>query len=275
MNTLNQKGMTLVEILVAVGIAGGVALLTAQLMKDQYNNDRITQTRAEVGKMLSLAQQLLADKESCNKNFENYTFANAFDAPVSFTELVNKSGKKVIEVGKSYDHFYFSSIRVSKSLTSPGALDVAFAMKQAKGSKLLSKDLPGRTFTVYAAQDPGSNGVVEVGDPWKCGELIMSAKETSYKELCDNLSNPENGNPQFAEWDVASETCKIKEFKCDRGFIPTRISSLGRLICRPVKDALDLNNMIDKDPVSCPSTHTKISISFDSASKRYKINCAP
>ncbi len=62
---LNQKGFTLPEIMVSLGLLGGISIVTVRLIENQANNEAHLKAKAEIAKTTSLLKTILNDPESC------------------------------------------------------------------------------------------------------------------------------------------------------------------------------------------------------------------
>ena len=80
--SLNQKGMTLVEVMMAVALLGGVSLLTAKLMTDQANNQNFIKAKAEMLSTLSRVESIVSDPVKCRQMLATSTI-NPTGTPAS------------------------------------------------------------------------------------------------------------------------------------------------------------------------------------------------
>src|SRR5690606_9636116 len=62
---MNQKGFSLVEILMAAGIVGGIALTVAKLSQDSARVTKTTEANNEINNFMSDVSYILSDKASC------------------------------------------------------------------------------------------------------------------------------------------------------------------------------------------------------------------
>lgn len=66
---LNQRGMSLVEIMIAIGMLGAVSLAFNQLMLNQNKTMKTSEIKAELLEISSLIRQTLDNKETCEATF--------------------------------------------------------------------------------------------------------------------------------------------------------------------------------------------------------------
>jgi prepilin-type N-terminal cleavage/methylation domain-containing protein len=69
----NQKGFTLVEVLIAAGILGGVALVMLQLTKDQSTQSAKNKFNVDLAQFKTEVQTILQSPAHCQANFYNKT----------------------------------------------------------------------------------------------------------------------------------------------------------------------------------------------------------
>ena len=62
----NQKGSSLVEVILAAGLAGGLALVVAKIAQDSIRIGKTAETNMEINGIVSNISQILSDGESCS-----------------------------------------------------------------------------------------------------------------------------------------------------------------------------------------------------------------
>jgi type II secretory pathway pseudopilin PulG len=267
-----EKGLSLVELMLAVSIGGGVALLGSKLISDQVTNQNYIQSKGEINKMISLAQQNLAVKEACNKTFSIFQYDTDFSGEVALPAILNAQGNPVLK-SDNYQSFDLdlsvtdfktnAGVSLSKNLKK---VNLKFTFKTS--SILPKKNTTNSEITLFMSIDGNKNGQgYQPTDKWKCGEIFNDSKTLAWERLCADLGS------DFATWDNINKVCKINEFKCPAGQIPTGLSKLGVFICKPAVEAIDLNQMIDTSTVDC-EVGVKDYIKIIVESGKYKIICS-
>jgi prepilin-type N-terminal cleavage/methylation domain-containing protein len=71
--SLNNKGFTLPEVLIAAAIMGGIALVSTQLMQDQANQVIKSKLTSDLAQFRTEVQTLLQNPSHCQANFYNRT----------------------------------------------------------------------------------------------------------------------------------------------------------------------------------------------------------
>ena len=65
----NSKGFSLVQVMVSVGIMGGMAVMMMQLSENQNKQQKGIELKAEQGDVANIIRQTLRDKEACESTF--------------------------------------------------------------------------------------------------------------------------------------------------------------------------------------------------------------
>lgn len=101
---LGQKGFSLPEVMLAVGLMGGMSLLVTQVVKQTDQVKKSSQTNANTYDAVYEIQSLLRDPEACLRTLENMT------VPGPVTVIRDRNGTVKYEVGREYSN---RSIRLS------------------------------------------------------------------------------------------------------------------------------------------------------------------
>ena len=94
----NKKGFSIVGVLVAGGMMGGLAMVLADLTKKQHVAQKVAETGVEITALQGRVVSLLADGEACKKTLEG-TAVNPPPAPApGITGFKNRKGTPVLAV---------------------------------------------------------------------------------------------------------------------------------------------------------------------------------
>lgn len=171
----NEKGFTLVEVLIAVAIMGAISVVSMKMMENQNKSANTTEAKFESFAVLNDIQLLLSERESCRKTFGitpgapkntgSHVLANI--NPGDITDLYYKNDKYGVEEVR-----YTANSDVD-SAPQVGSSDI----------KLLSLDVEGTVPNESAGQ---VNLVVELhrGSPVFGPEVI--AKKIPFNVLTDS-----------------------------------------------------------------------------------------
>lgn len=265
MKIFNKKGFSLVELMLAVAIGGGVALLGSKLVSDQVTNQKYVSLMAEINKITAIAQQNLSVKDSCNKTFNIFQYSTNFSNGQQLPAILNSQGSPVISEGDYKNFILKMNVTDTNLATNLKQVNLIFIYKP--NSILPKKDIVTSEIRLFLNVSGNSNGQGYLPtDKWKCGEIFIDSKTLAWEKLCADLGTA------FATWDSVNKVCKINQFKCPFGQFPTSLAKLGLFTCKPAVQALDLSQMINTTPVNCP-VGQKNYVMLTVVSGKYTISC--
>lgn len=127
----NEAGVTLVELLVAVAIMGGMGLLVAGLAVSLNQGSLQTQYDAEITEYMSKLSLELSKRDTCNSNFQNESMTQA-----STGALVDSNGKVLIQTGTTGPAgFTVSEVSMAQGATTRADITVKFTRNDAKSQR--------------------------------------------------------------------------------------------------------------------------------------------
>lgn len=88
-----QKGLSLVELMIVIGALGGVALIVAQISKQQITNQVRSETKFENLELKRLISTTLYDRQACQKSFAGVNIGSTLN------EIRNAAGSSLYKVG--------------------------------------------------------------------------------------------------------------------------------------------------------------------------------
>lgn len=263
---LSQKGMTLPEVLIAAALMGGVALITAKLMGDQTNNQAYLKDKAEISSTITKIENFLNNPEQCTLMLKD-KFVSAggtsigaggldFTTPAPASEKIN-----VIREAK-YQAFDIlaGGIKLQTSVYGPSVTDVVinFTMKgklftygSSGTKKVITKRIP-----IVTQLDAGLKVVA-------CGPVLGDSQAVGQKKMCDELGNA-------AQWVDPPGRCILNNVKCDWGFVATKMTSLGGIICTDLRTQINLGEIFDLNGVSCVG---KPNVKIITVGTKLKVSC--
>ena len=102
-----DQGFSLVEILVAVGLAGGLAVVMMNMMQQQSKNQVTAEVKFENLEFRRQIANVLAVKKSCERTFQSLKIGD------SVVAIQNAAGVPVVEIDKVYGTWKYHSNEVS------------------------------------------------------------------------------------------------------------------------------------------------------------------
>lgn len=263
----NQKGFTLTEIVIALGLMGGISLVTMKLMEDQVNNQKLLVTSAEVSKTMNLIGSALNDSKSCMNILGGKSVGNIAALQSTQNHAGTVISKYYLEASKNYADFRIPAdgIKLNK-LTTAGQNNAELVFTFFINSK------KGATGNTASTKERSIIKKFPLNVKWNtagtqiesCAPLISDVSNLAKEKFCDSLGTA-------ATWDSATNTCKLNatNMKCQPGYYPKVMQNLGTVTCQ-----LILATDIFVDSTNNPCTvGTGVQIVFDSTVNKYKLQC--
>jgi hypothetical protein len=151
---LDQSGFSVAQVLVAAGIAGGLALVFSELGQQQMKTQQTNSTTLEIDQLVSRVATIMSKSESCTENFtvgsppslKSSTQLVYRRADGSTVTLLDISGNQAENIRKG---FTITSIGLSTTTTSSNmrAIEIVFnrnptGKKQIFGAAEVTKEVP-------------------------------------------------------------------------------------------------------------------------------------
>lgn len=136
----NSKGFSMVQVMVAAGMLGGLSLMVAEITRNASKTKNHLESSMEINMTISQIQAMLQSSISCNLNFK--------DQPVtqSYTELrrctnqnhetlnCNDAGQVLLEVNKPYGNGSYQVNSINTKDGSAGTVDIEISFQRLKGN---------------------------------------------------------------------------------------------------------------------------------------------
>ncbi len=261
--------MTLVEVMVAAALMGGVALVTAKLMGDQASSQAFLKTKSAIATAVLELETHLNKSERC-KQMLGGKISSASGTPIGVSgtldnpllSITTPTGiARTVLQEKNYGLFRIDDNSVIlKNSAAYGSSAVELVINFAPTSKtsfftngreIITKSIP------IVVQKSGST-IVE------CGPVLSDANDDAKKMMCLSLGTAAN-------WDGTN--CHINQVKCPYGFVAVKMTSLGFLDCKPLATQINLNDIFDTTTVaSCGPTSPNLSIV--KVGTKFQIQCS-
>jgi|GEM_PF-5051602 len=262
----SQLGFSIMELMVGVGIAGGVALVGSQLMSDHVSHKKHLEDKSEINRITQTVKYALADRESCSRNLNAFLESETFSTPQSISSLVNSKGSVVVSAPSPQGSYSLESINIIRNANNQKVLD--FVLTFDWGKRKFNNDNRAnpadaskivKRVSVFAGFDRDLESPA-----WRCGEIMADDRDALKQELCEALG-------EIAEWDDDLDRCRIKEIECGPNQVPVMMTSLGSYDCRPTMSTINPNDLINTNVVPCGEGATaQISV----VGNRYTITCS-
>lgn len=272
-----ETGFSLPEITIALGLVGGISLVTMKLVQDQSQNQTYLKARGDISKTVSVIQNAINDSEACKDLLAGKTPATGATGG-SFAKLSRvRSGKEQIFLAtpkatfNDYTSFYLNNgdIRLQERTGEPNMVDlhIRFRYKQRDASKWgaggqasSSDAILDHRIPVYVTRSTPTGPIVT------CKPLVTDANDDAREKFCNSLGGA-------GRWINTSGTgeCLLnhQNMKCGWGTVPGNLSSLGGVDCIPVEQKLDLNQIFDETECQITANGFKI----EQVSGKLRVRC--
>lgn len=275
-----QAGFSLTEVLISMGILGGIIFVAMKLMGDQSSNQSYVKGRAEVDKTVALVASHLADRKRCDA----FVKGIRINAPIAkIATKLPDGGEKVIlqsaaqsSPAVDYGDFYmdYNSIYIESDPAIEDQANVVLRFRLKNSSFLKTKN---ENDSSKASQDYDQRSIIEKKIPVpivrnfiqpviidSCGQKVGSAEAKAREAFCTSLG-------EGFSWNVLTSECMAKEKNCPIGQIVVKVTSLGNYECGNAPDHVILSNVFDlESEKNCPSG---FSLQQNSATKKIEIKC--
>ncbi len=200
---MNQnKGMSLVEVMIVAGMLGGMALVGMRLMENQQKSASYFEMKNEEASVIRSIQLTLTDKLACGETLKDHKIGDSFEA------IKNKNKKDIFMVGKIIGR---NLIKI-KSLSTKnndipeeggtGSLFVNIELERLRkgyGGKSTTKEL-----MIQATVDP--SGIVTSCYTDQDATVLAAKRETCL--MLGGELNEEKGNCEITSTDENSVATK-------------------------------------------------------------------
>lgn len=102
---LNQDGFSLVQVMVAVGLMGGLALAMMKMTDNQIKSQKTMELKAEQGDLANIIRQTLNDKVACEATFIGMTPGDDIDTLRMTADMAQPPFAEVGKKFKTYNVF--------------------------------------------------------------------------------------------------------------------------------------------------------------------------
>jgi hypothetical protein len=218
--TYSQSGFSLVQVLVAVGLMGGLALAMMQLTDNQLKAQKTMEMKAEVTEVENIIRQTISDIEACRATF----IGLAPGESVSEIRISDDMGATPFaEVGKQFKgtNVYIKEMRL---LTRDEEFEPSFKLREA-GEVIINNSGRGYAFlrvvvvlfkkgssdsskqNFYGAKDTAK--IFRIKGVFSNNKILASCDKDDLQPMCD-AETPSGAN-NYKEYVPADESMSPME----------------------------------------------------------------
>lgn len=136
----NEKGITLVELLVYVGSLGGLAFIIATLGVNMNKSAVVREADLRAVEVVQDIQHKVSRQGACNQNFAGHTYttpASFYSDPIA--SLVDASGNAIYSVGDEIDNYFtITNIRLDKINDTRADISITLSRNNASSNAITS-----------------------------------------------------------------------------------------------------------------------------------------
>lgn len=127
----NNKGMSLIEVLVAVGIMSIMSFFIMDMVSNQNKAIKTTQHSLDVNEVQNQVQRLMIDSETCKNTLIGYTFPTGVDVPITAIKK-SPTGTPILSTGSAIGGVVIDSLIVRR-ISGPD-LELSINLKKSNTS---------------------------------------------------------------------------------------------------------------------------------------------
>lgn len=266
----NQAGVTLVELLVAMSLLGGIALVTAKLMDDQAASQNHLKAMAAISGAINKVEQHLNNPAHCKWMLGGKTVPST----IASNLIIYKDAATTVNIIGPGNYQMFSvpanGMRLENSIYGATVADLVLDFQVTNKTAFANKrDKITRRIPVVVQMNAGAIQ--------ECGPILSDANTSAEKQMCDTLrgtSDPDLTGKGAVYWDAASTPprCRLNSVKCPYGKVATRLTSLGGIICEDIQTQVNLEELFDTTGVNCSGV-SPLNIRIIQVGGKFKVTC--
>jgi hypothetical protein len=191
-----ERGIGLVEVLMAIGLLGGASLAFVKLQENMTRGQITTETKMSELELKRMISSSLLDRNACKTTFTGKNIG------ATVSSIKNASNAVLFEIGKVYEN---NTIKINEIKTedknTPGPngtriVDLVISTSKAKGQSYSNSKVIRIPLSVVAT---GASAPIT-----DCFTDVDQLMESAMRETCLSLD---------AVWDAVSKKCRFETFR--------------------------------------------------------------
>jgi prepilin-type N-terminal cleavage/methylation domain-containing protein len=275
-----QKGFSLVELVVTVGLMGVVSLLTMRIMENQSAAQLSVEVTAEINNTVSLISQAINDPRKCAQMFAGRNVNSTVDElSYQITSVTPPSTAYLLQTrndGKIYRYFYVEDGDITLSQdTAMGManLNIVFKVQSMSSAQKLNlfSMMNARTVRRQIPFNVVTDGSLNI---LACGPIASQGNLEAKRIACNSLART-----GVTTWNAVTARCEISPKACPFGQLPVNFDAFGNIVCRQantliqVEDIFDLDHSTDCQPLTGGRVLSLWGITTNPSNGKLRLSC--
>lgn len=291
--SITQKGFSLPEIIIAIGLLAGISLVTMKVIDNQANNEARIKASAEIQKTVAIIKGILNNTEQCRGMLKDQPLSTAVNGatdiikppalsgtyqPGLYQRVRNSSDgtfsyKEILAINSNYGKFRIGGpgsiqlVKVTDSNTNVDAIDLVIRFRletkailfRDDGNNVNDKTLIQRIPLLVTFNNAVSPNVIT-----DCGLVVSDANLAAKEKLCRSMGS-------MASW--TGTDCTFVANQCPPGQVPERQNPTGTLLnCVNLEDQMNVLDLFNTT-YSCSSASGSYRIISSGTPAKLRIEC--
>lgn len=246
-----ETGLSMTELMVGVGLMGGISVVTMKLMEETAQNKSHMSYTAAVNRAAMIVQNAINNESRCKEMLVGETRdANIYPNIPGTVRICGGQGGACsnslrIRKGAGYEVLLQTNREYAEGFyIPPYGIQLASSPLGAGVSELVitfrtrSRDASSNSPTVQATAAAGKAGVIVKRIPFlsefsggtlrSCGQVVADTDLNARRIMCQSMGGA-------ATWNAGTSTCVLNDMRCPNpDEVPITMTSLGGLVCGPV-----------------------------------------
>ena len=202
---INIRGFSMIGILMAMGMTGALALVLAEMSKQQFQMAKKSESNVELSAVSQNIRRLIYDGAACIQTIGVGTVFADGGSAISINAIKNKVGVDSIVRGSTYGNglirihrLFFKDIVVTGTTTKTAEINLQVIFKKTSRG-ITGPNKVVRKYPLSVELD-AANGAV------RCHSELGAAIATAKKQLCNNL---QGALGQTQNYDAVNDVCPL------------------------------------------------------------------
>ncbi len=258
----SYSGFSMTELMVGVGLLGGVSLVTMKVMQENAGNEAYLNFTAKVNSASMLIQNAMNNAGRCNEMVVGQVRGTSL--PYLRISKGGAAYEVLLQENTEYADFFVpsSGIQLTTSTLGSNISEIVLTFKTRRQALLKGGNASNLNKGMIVKRIPF---VTELTGTMikSCGPVVSDADAAAKEVMCRSLG-------AAATW--SGGVCTLVEMKCPAGQVPSQMTSMGKVICVSVLNPNFRDTLFDYGPTTCAAGQTVTLVA--GAGGKIKAGCA-